>query len=77
MRRLLLGAALALLVCAPAAHARNRWLGDKVLNMAHQGGEAEFPSNTMYAFRKALALGADNARARRERDQGRQARRDA
>jgi glycerophosphoryl diester phosphodiesterase len=59
MRRLLLGAAVALLVCAPSAQARNRWLGDKVLNMAHQGGEAEFPSNTMYAFRKALALGAD------------------
>jgi glycerophosphoryl diester phosphodiesterase len=59
--RLILGAAaLALLLCAPSsAEARNRWLGDKVLNMAHQGGEAEFPSNTMYAFRKALALGAD------------------
>ncbi len=29
------------------------------MNMAHQGGEDEFPSNTMFAFRKALALGAD------------------
>jgi glycerophosphoryl diester phosphodiesterase len=58
--RLLLVVALALVVVAPApAQARNRWLGDKVLNMAHQGGEDEFPSNTMYAFRKALALGAD------------------
>jgi glycerophosphoryl diester phosphodiesterase len=50
--------AVALLAAAPA-QARNRWLSDKVLNMAHQGGEAEFPSNTMYAFRKALALGSD------------------
>jgi glycerophosphoryl diester phosphodiesterase len=27
--------------------------------MAHQGGEDELPSNTMYAFRKAIAAGAD------------------
>jgi glycerophosphoryl diester phosphodiesterase len=60
MRRLvLLVAAMSLLVAAPSAPARNRWLGDKVLDMAHQGGEDEFPSNTMYAFRKALALRAD------------------
>jgi glycerophosphoryl diester phosphodiesterase len=59
MRVLLAAAAIALLVAVPA-QARNRWLGDKVLNMAHQGGEDEFPSNTMYAFRKALALGADS-----------------
>jgi glycerophosphoryl diester phosphodiesterase len=58
MRLLVAVLALSLVVVAPA-QARNRWLGDKVLNMAHQGGEDEFPSNTMYAFRKALALGSD------------------
>src|SRR3954453_18304836 len=59
-RRLLLPLALiaALLAATPAA-AANRWLGDGVMNMAHQGGEDEFPSNTMYSFRKAVALGAD------------------
>jgi glycerophosphoryl diester phosphodiesterase len=49
----------AALVAATPARAANPWLGDKVLNMAHQGGEDELPSNTMYAFRKALRLGAD------------------
>ena len=29
------------------------------MNMAHQGGDDELPSNTMYSFRKAVALGAD------------------
>lgn len=29
------------------------------LNMAHQGGERENPGNTMFAFKKALADGAD------------------
>ena len=59
IRRALLLGTLAALVAATPAHAANRWLGDKVLNMAHQGGEDELPSNTMYAFRKALRLGAD------------------
>ncbi len=59
-RRLLIPLALmALLLAATPAQAKNRWLGDGVMNMAHQGGEDEFPSNTMFAFRKALALGAD------------------
>jgi len=31
----------------------------RVLNIAHQGGEDEFPSNTMYAFHKAMDAGAD------------------
>jgi glycerophosphoryl diester phosphodiesterase len=31
----------------------------RVLNIAHQGGEDEFPSNTLYAFRKAIRAGAD------------------
>jgi glycerophosphoryl diester phosphodiesterase len=62
MRRLLLSslAALALLVPAASASAANRWIEkDRPLNIAHQGGEDEFPSNTMYAFRKALRAGAD------------------
>ena len=48
----------ALLPAAPAL-AANPWLGQRVLNMAHQGGEDENPSNTMYALRRSLALGAD------------------
>jgi glycerophosphoryl diester phosphodiesterase len=48
MRSLLLALALA-----------NPWLGGGVMNMAHQGGEDEFHSNTMYAFHKAIRAGAD------------------
>jgi glycerophosphoryl diester phosphodiesterase len=44
---------------AAAAAATNRWLEQQPLNIAHQGGEDEFPSNTMYAFRSALKAGAD------------------
>jgi glycerophosphoryl diester phosphodiesterase len=29
------------------------------MNIGHQGGEAELPSNTMYAFREAVRAGAD------------------
>ena len=51
---------LALLIAAPTpADAANPWLKRRVLNIAHQGGEDEFPSNTLYAFHKALAAGAD------------------
>jgi glycerophosphoryl diester phosphodiesterase len=52
----------ALLVSAlgpAAAEAGNRWITPRTLNIAHQGGEDEFPSNTMYAFRKAIRAGAD------------------
>jgi glycerophosphoryl diester phosphodiesterase len=64
MRRALvcsLSAALVLvLVPAASATAANRWIEKKApLNIAHQGGEDEFPSNTMYAFRKAMRAGAD------------------
>ena len=62
MRRLTIaGLALtALLLTAVPAHAANRWIQKKApLNIAHQGGEDEFPSNTIYAFRKALRVGAD------------------
>jgi glycerophosphoryl diester phosphodiesterase len=51
---------LALGVAAPAAGAAtNPWLETQPLNIAHQGGEDEFPSNTMYAFERSLKAGAD------------------
>jgi glycerophosphoryl diester phosphodiesterase len=62
MRRFLLVSLTLSLVALPAASAQaaNRWIQkDAPLNIAHQGGEDEFPSNTMYAFRKALRAGAD------------------
>lgn len=37
----------------------NPWLTERVLNMAHSGGEAEAPTNTMYAFKRAVELGSD------------------
>jgi glycerophosphoryl diester phosphodiesterase len=47
----------ALVATAPAS--ANPWLERRVMNIAHQGGEAEAPSNTMYAYKRALALGSD------------------
>jgi glycerophosphoryl diester phosphodiesterase len=48
---------------APAsAHAggpANPWLAKRFVHIAHQGGESEAPSNTMYAFKRAVRLGAD------------------
>jgi glycerophosphoryl diester phosphodiesterase len=60
-RSLLVSLVIGLLAASTAtAHAANRWIEPKrPLNIAHQGGEDEFPSNTMYAFRKALKVGAD------------------
>jgi glycerophosphoryl diester phosphodiesterase len=50
----------ALFPAAASAQQGNRWIQrDAPLNIAHQGGEDEFPSNTMYAFRKAIDGGAD------------------
>ena len=60
--RFLAGAAAAaalLIVAAPAPAADNPWLNRPLLNIAHQGGEDEFPSNTLYAFKKAVRAGAD------------------
>ena len=37
----------------------NPWLSTGFLHFAHQGGEVEAPSNTLYAFKRAVALGAD------------------
>ena len=62
MRRFLLLSLTLGLVAVPAvsAQAANRWIEPKApLNIAHQGGEDEFPSNTMYAFRKAMRAGAE------------------
>ena len=62
MRRALLVSLTLALVAVPAASAQaaNRWVQPRApLNIAHQGGEDEFPSNTMYAFRKARKVGAD------------------
>ena len=62
LRLAALSLAVFLLAAATAsAQSGNRWIrGDRApLNIAHQGGEDEFPSNTMYAFRKAVGAGAD------------------
>jgi glycerophosphoryl diester phosphodiesterase len=48
------------LVAPPFAAAQdNPWLERRVIDLAHQGGEWEAPSNTMFAFKRALRLGAD------------------
>jgi glycerophosphoryl diester phosphodiesterase len=54
-----LAAACAALLAAEPAAAQNEWTANRVLNIAHQGGEAEAPSNTMYAYERSLRLGAD------------------
>ena len=62
MRRVLLVSLVLALLALPAAAAQaaNRWIEPRApLNIAHQGGEDEFPSNTMYALRKAMRAGAD------------------
>jgi glycerophosphoryl diester phosphodiesterase len=41
------------------ADGSNPWLHRRFLNMAHSGGENEAPMNTMYAFKRAVAHGAD------------------
>jgi glycerophosphoryl diester phosphodiesterase len=59
MARCLLAAIAVLLAAAAPAGAQNPWQERRVLNIAHQGGEAEAPSNTMYAFETAITRGAD------------------
>jgi glycerophosphoryl diester phosphodiesterase len=54
----------AAIVFAPSAGAvspdPNPWLQNRFLNMAHQGGEDEAPSNTLFAFKSAIRdRGAD------------------
>ena len=59
MRRLALALLVLGLLAAPA-QAANPWIEKRApLNIAHQGGEDEFPSNTLYAFHRALSAGAD------------------
>jgi glycerophosphoryl diester phosphodiesterase len=38
---------------------QNPWLERRILNIAHQGGETEAPSNTLYALKTAKEKGAD------------------
>jgi glycerophosphoryl diester phosphodiesterase len=66
MRRLLPAAVLvgvlsALLATPAGAQVlpANPWLERRVLNIAHQGGEIEAPSNTLFAFKTAVEKGAD------------------
>src|SRR5687767_9195309 len=64
MRKLLI-VLFASLVAAPIAApvqarvADNPWLERRVLNIAHQGGEIEAPSNTLFALKTAKEKGAD------------------
>ena len=44
---------------AAAQSAANPWTERKVLNIAHQGGEIEAPSNTLFAFKTAKQKGAE------------------
>ncbi|MGI8462408.1 MAG: glycerophosphodiester phosphodiesterase [Solirubrobacterales bacterium] len=44
---------------AGAGAANTDWTKLRTLNIAHQGGEDEAPSNTMYAYERSLRLGAD------------------
>lgn len=56
---------LALGIGAPATAAvaagdpPNPWLEQRVMDMAHSGGEDEAPMNTLFAFKRAQRLGAD------------------
>ncbi|MCX6390599.1 MAG: glycerophosphodiester phosphodiesterase family protein [Solirubrobacterales bacterium] len=50
----------ALAFTGTASAAPYKWLRSTPLVMAHQGGEDEFPSNTMYAFKKAIKAGANS-----------------
>jgi glycerophosphoryl diester phosphodiesterase len=59
-RRLLaLGVAAAALAGPAGAAAATDWTSLRTMNIAHQGGENEVPSNTMYAYERALVLGSD------------------
>ena len=41
------------------ARAQNLWLDGAPLSIAHRGGAAEAPESTLFAYRQALASGAD------------------
>ena len=64
MRKTLTALFVALVVAPVAAPAQaqdasNLWLERRVLNIAHQGGEIEAPSNTLFAFKTAEDKGSD------------------
>lgn len=59
MRKLVLLLPLLLAACSSAPAKPNPYITGKTLNMAHQGGEELWPSNTMLAFKNAVALGVD------------------
>lgn len=63
MRRSLCLALLVFATVTPAAAAQvvtdNPWLERGPLNIAHQGGEHEVPSDTLYGFKTALPKGVD------------------
>jgi glycerophosphoryl diester phosphodiesterase len=44
---------------AAAQDGSNPWLERRVIDLAHQGGEWEAPSNTGFAFRRAVRKGVD------------------
>jgi glycerophosphoryl diester phosphodiesterase len=50
---------LLLIACAPSFFGRNPYMNGKTWVIAHQGGEGVWPSSTMYAFDRAVKLGAD------------------
>src|SRR5918996_1087209 len=56
---LVLAGAMLLPATASAQLADNPWLERRPLNIAHQGGEIEAPSDTLYAFKTARRRGAD------------------
>lgn len=61
MKRALLSLAVLGVVAGAAtpASAANKWVTGKTWNIAHQGGEDEFPTNTLYAFKRAIQEGSD------------------
>jgi glycerophosphoryl diester phosphodiesterase len=66
LRRSLFIALVSVVALAPATasgalldQVENPWPERRVLNIAHQGGEIEAPSNTLFAFKTAKDKGAD------------------
>ncbi|MVN86662.1 glycerophosphodiester phosphodiesterase [Deinococcus sp. HMF7620] len=54
-----LGLAAGLVACQRQGAPANALITGQTLNIAHQGGEGLWPSNTMLAYRNAAALGVD------------------
>lgn len=59
MRRVAVTTLAALLATSGLAAADNVWMRRAPLNQAHAGGDLEAPHSTMYAFKRAVAEGAD------------------